>query len=96
MMNTTASTIPEPKSSHPRVEGSFEKPYIKDDNATPYITEPGQSNLSPAASAHSVLIFVFISISERIPNGIRNANMLLHPKYCVSNPPITGPSERPR
>jgi len=31
-----------------------------------------------------------------IPNGTRNANRLLQPKYSVSIPPITGPVERPR
>ena len=81
---------------HPIVDGSLENPYMKEDKAIPYITDPRQSNSSPAESAHSVFIFLFIRISDTIPKGTRNANMLLHPKYWVSNPPITGPVESPR
>ena len=81
---------------HPVAEGSRENPYMKDERAIPYITDPLQSNFSPDDSAHSVFILLLISISEIIPKGTRKAKMLLHPKYCVSNPPITGPHDNPR
>src|SRR5450759_1317221 len=96
IMNTIAIIIAITIHIHPKEEGSREKPYIKDARAIPYTIDPRQSNFSPTASAHSVFIFLFIRISEIMPKGTRNAKILLHPRYWVSNPPITGPHDKPR
>src|SRR5450759_903986 len=77
----TAISTPVMIQIHPREDGSREKPYMNDASAIPYIRDPRQSNFSPDDSAHSVLIFLLMRMSETIPKGTRNAKILLHPRY---------------